>query len=242
MTLPTSQFRRSTSAAPRASLVWRARDLSLNAATGQVGTLVRAATGTSTDSNAVSLTTVRDRPRWHITSGLGAIKLGASEYLGHAFSFLPAAACSGLIDFVEDGTISTIGKPLFAVCGTSWTSPTLYVDVSAGSKYQITHNNSSTVVTSTMTGTAPTVCQRVQIRWHYYADGKVQIFQSIAGAAETSATISGTLAPAATWNGSPPTFWMNGLPGSVYGQNIFLGHVVMGGNQTLAALSQALAY
>ena len=237
MTIPTSEFRRAIAVAPRASFVWRARDLSLNALTGQVGTLVRAATGTSLDSYAVSLTTVRDRPRWHITSSLAAIKLGALEYLGWPVPMIPIAM-SGLIDFIEDGTLAA-GTEIMSIANAAAGNASFRVN-SSGSFYRVVHNNNVSSVTSTLAA-APTAGQRVRLRWLILSTGSVQIFQSIDGAAETTAAASGILALATAWSATT-TLFFNSFGASNYGVGIFMGAVVMPGNQTQATLLQALGY
>lgn len=237
MTIPTSEFRRAIAVAPRASFVWRARDLSLNALTGQVGTLVRAATGTSLDSYAVSLTTVRDRPRWHITSGLGAIKLMSIEYISWPMPLIPMAM-SGLIDFIEDGSLSA-SLDIMSITNVAAGNASLRVN-SSGSFYRVVHNNNVSSVTSTLAA-APTAGQRVRLRWLLLSTGSVQIFQSIDGAAETTAAASGILALASTW-AATTTLFLNGFGATVLGTQINIGVVVMPGNQTQATLLQALGY
>lgn len=237
MTIPTSEFRRAIAVAPRASFVWRARDLSLNALTGQVGTLVRPNTGTSLDSYAASLTTVRDRPRWHITSGLGAIKLMSVEYLSWPMPLIPMAM-SGLIDFIEDGSLAA-GLEIMSIANAAAGNASFRVNSSA-SFYRVVHNNNVSSVTSTLAA-APTAGQRVRLRWLLLSTGSVQIFQSIDGAAETTAAASGTLALATAW-AATTTLFVNGFGATNIGTQINLGVVVMPGNQTQATLLQALGY
>lgn len=102
------------------------------------------------------------------------------------------------------------------------------------------HNNNVSSVTSTLAA-APTAYQRVRLRWLLLSTGSVQIFQSIDGAAETTAAASGTLALATAW-AATTTLFVNGFGATNIGTQINLGVVVMPGNQTQATLLQALGY
>ena len=263
MTLPTLGFRRETTPAPRAALVWRARDLSLNAATGQAGTLVRTASAlTSWDSSgANALTVVRERPRWtdNLTTGgtaevalqLGYVAGALTEYLSWPCNLIPGA-CSGLLTFMENETCTigdahATGASLFAISNdATLTGPYLSVYANNAGKYRIDHDNDVASVNAVMT-TAPVTTNRVRLRWWLTSTGTVQIWQSINGAAETTPGASGTLALGSIWGtaGSPAKYWLNslGTAGLIgYGYAHFTGCVVMPGNQTQATLLQALSY
>lgn len=237
MTAPTGLFRREVTAAYRHPLIWLARDLTIDARTGQAGTLTRTTTKAVPDSGGTNRTVNHSQPGWVGNTAVPSLDLGASESLQWAFSTKPTAMC-GLIDFYENGTLASAGLPLLTICGATFLAPTLYLDVSAGLKYQITHNNNVSSVTATLAA-APTSGQRVQIRWWLYSDGKVQLWQSINGAAETTPGASGTLALASAWNGTP-ALYLNAKAVSSYGANRFIGCVVMLGNQSQAKLLEAL--
>lgn len=55
---------------------WQGRRLSLDALTGQVGTLTRAATGTMVDSNGATVTAAHSMPRWESRTWLGSAGVG----------------------------------------------------------------------------------------------------------------------------------------------------------------------
>lgn len=262
MTLPTAEFRRGTTPAPRAAFVWRARDLALNAATGQVGTLVRAsAANASWDSYATNtISVVRERPRWAsiypqtsldpAALVLGYVAGALTEYLSWPCGILPQAM-SGLLVFLEQETItigdaSANGAGLFCISNPAVTTgPYLTLFGNNAGKYAITHDNDVSQVTATM-ATAPATSNRVTLRWALTSTGTVQLWQSLNGAAETTPGASGTLALGALWGtaGSAAQIWLNtqGTAGLAYGYVEMQGVVIMPGIQSQAVLLQALAY
>jgi hypothetical protein len=238
---------------PRATIAWRARDLenwlygadNMQALTGQYVTSHRAATGTASDSYGVSLTVNNDRSRWHISSGLVTYRCGTSDYLnvgagtaGVAVDFYyRPQAYSGVLDFIEQGPTASSGA--FYIGNSGQTGARLAIDVSGGA-YRIFHHNGTSSVTATM-ATAPTAGQRCQLRWWLYSDGKVQIWQSINGAAETTPGASATLALATDW-ATTTLVSINALGTGSNGARDWIGLAMMRGNQTQAALLQPLSY
>lgn len=238
MTLPSGLFRRDVGqVARRYPFVWRARDLSLTALTGQIGTLTRTTTKAVTDSQGVSRTVNHSQPAWDGSTTLPSLVLGAAETLKFPFA-APPIAMSGLIDFYENGTLAA-GAAVGAICNATPVTPFIVI-FSSTAQYQIQHHNGTTSVTSILSGTAPTAGQRVQLRWWLYSDGKVQIWQSINGAAETAATVTGSLTLAGAWS-SPTFYWINGEGAANIGSCKSIASVVMLGNQTQAKLLEALA-
>lgn len=238
MTLPALGFRRTTGKAYRHPLVWLGRELSVDAQTGQAGTLTRTTTAAPTDSYGVARTVNHSQPAWqtNTTHSRTGLLLGASETLAWSLPLIPQAMC-GMIEFIENGTLGTASDAIWYLGNDGATSAYLNLD-SSGTQYRINHYNGTSTVTATMTGTAPTTGQKVRLRWWLYSDGKVDIWQSINDAAETSPTLSGTLSLAAAWGGT--TCRLNSKGTGNYGAMIGLGCVVMLGNQTEATLLAAL--
>ncbi len=238
MTLPLIGFRRTTERAVRHPLVWMARELSLDAQSGQAGTFTRAATKTSTDSFATSGTSNYAQPAWSGASTLASLDMGATDVLKWVSPFA-VQACAGMIQFYENGSLAG-SKAIFAITNDTPVAPLLLV-YSSGTQYQIQHNNAISTVTSTLSGTAPTSGQLVQLRWSLLSTGVVQIRQSINGAAETLASASGTLTLGAAW-ASPTAFYLNSEGAStIVGTSRFVGCAVMQGAPTQAQLQQVLA-
>jgi len=238
VTLPLIGFRRETGRAYRHPLVWLGRDLVVDAHTGQAATFTRAATAAPTDSFSTARTVVHSQPAWqtNVTHGRTGLLLGASTRIAWDVPVLPQAM-SGLVEFVENGTLGTASAGIFSLSNDAVSGARLFID-SSGTQYRVTHHNGTSGVTATMTGTAPTSGQRVRLRWALSATGTVQIWQSINGAAETGPAASGTLSLAAAWGGT--TFRLNAVGSSNHGAMIGLGAVVMLGNQTAATLAAAL--
>jgi len=238
VTLPLIGFRRESGRALRHPLVWLGRDLAVDALSGQVGTWTRTTTAAPTDSYGVARTVVHSQPAWQadVTHGRTGALLGASTGISWPLPVLPQAM-SGMVEFVEGGTVGTTGAGLFYLGNDGATGARLYI-LSSGTQYRLGHHNGTSAVTATMTGTAPTVGQRVRIRWWLYSTGSVQIWQSINGAAETGPAASGTLALATAWAGT--TCRLNSYGTGDYGVTLALGTVVMLGNQSEATLLAAL--
>lgn len=238
MTLPVMEPRRQVTAAVRHPFVWRSRDLSINARSGQTGTLVRASAGVADDSFATSRTCVHSQPRWHVTGGFTTLRMGGgvTEYL-HWTVPLDATAFSFAVTFAEFGTIAVTDAVVFSIANSAFGTPRIYVAASASGRYALTHHNGTTAVSSTM-GTAPVVGNGVILRGWLYGDGSVQLWQSINGAAETAGAQSSANTPA-SWS-TPTRLTLNAAGTGNIGQNNFIGMSVMRGNQTQAKLLEPI--
>ena len=143
-----------------------------------------------------------------------------------------------MIDFYENGSLAAAKH----ICSIGNNVPTatlpLLVIFSSSTEYQVQHNQGVTV-TCSLTGTAPTSGQRVQLRWWLYSDGSVQLWQSINLAAETTAARTAANALAAAWSATAKYNFnsYNGATGAIR----LIGAVVMAGNQTQAVLKAAMA-
>lgn len=199
----------------RALFHWRGDRFELDAISrvkitggGEVGAVFsRAATAAPADSAGTTRTVVQHQPAWEIVDWDGdatrdtpAIFLGASDSLSINHGVLPQASTLYL-EFVENGTRTIASAAVFYIGNAGNTGARFWIDTT-GSFYRVRHHNGSTEVTSTISSGAPTAGQRVAIRATLGSDGKVQIFQSINGAAETSGTLSGTNTLASAWSGT----------------------------------------
>ena len=241
MTLPGIGYRRSAVALGRHPLLWVGRHaLSVDAVSGQTGTLTQAGAVTVTDSFGTTTSVLHTQPPWSYVSGqtVTGLLLGTStKRLEWSLNVLPQAMC-WMIDFVENGGLGTASGGVAYLGNTGATGARVYID-SSGTQYRAIYTDGTTTRTCTMTGTAPTSGQRVRLRLILTSSGTVQLGQSINGGAETlpSATAATTLP--ATWGGT--VFYLNSVGTANYGANIYLGSVVMFGNQTAAALQAALS-
>lgn len=241
MTLPALGFRRLTGRAGRHPLLWIARDaLSLNALSGQTGTLTATAATTVTDSFGTTVGTTHSQPPWSYVSGqtMTGLLLGtATKTLAYALPLLPQAMC-WLIEFVENGGLGTVAGGVAYLGNDGATGARVYID-STGTQYRATYTDGTTPQTVTMTGTAPTSGQKVQLRLILSSTGTIQLGQSINGGTETLPAASAATALPAIWTGT--TFRLNSVGTANYGANIYTAGVVMLGTQTRAVLQAAIA-
>lgn len=104
------------------------------------------------------------------------------------------------VKYVEIGVQPISNLELVHVSNAANANPQLRVIIGGGT-YRIAHHNGTTQVTGNVTGT-PAVGDTVELRSVLFADGSVQIFQSLNGAAETTVSQSVANAIAAAWSGS----------------------------------------
>lgn len=228
--------------ARRHALVWQARTGLLDALTGQVGTLTRATTGTASDDDGNSYTANHSRPRWHKRSSRVTLRLGGAggtpvEYLRWTVP-LDTVACSLMVEFIENGTVSVSNGGVVSLAKSDFASPRLYICASGG-KYTGIHHNGTTDVLSQLAA-APSNGDLVRLRLWAYPNGSVQLWQSINGAAETAATQSGALTFGAAWS-NPTRLTLNALGDFDIGVNDYTGLVLARANVAEAPLKAALA-
>lgn len=237
MTLPGHAFRRTTTRGTRYPLLWVARrGLSIDALSGQAGTLTQAGTVSTTDVSGSTVSVNHTQPPWSYVSGqtVTGLLLGTgTNKLAWPFTVIPQVMC-GMIDFVENGGLGTASG---GVWSNGSATARLWLD-SSGTQYRMNYSDGATTRTATMTGTAPTNGQRVRLRWTLSASGTIAIAQSINGAAETGPAASAATALPAAWTAA--TAYLNSVGVGNYGSNIYLGCVVMIGNQSAVTLQAAL--
>ncbi len=148
------------------------------------------------------------------------------------YTALPQAS-SGLIEFIERGTIADTGRGIFQIGNYINAGARFYI-VSTGTGYSVVHNNGSASVASTLVA-KPKSGDIVRLRWSLNANGSVQIWQSINGAAETAGSVSAANALAGSW--TIPWIFMGslGITNVTGGYMAFRQQVVLAG----ADISQA---
>lgn len=193
-----------TTGVSRLPFHWRGDRFSLTAMGGQAATHTRATTAAPVDYAAVARTVVHSQPAWQLedwdgdaTRERAALLLGTSDVLYWPVPVLPAEMTIYL-EFVQVGAVPGVGGTIWYLGNAGNTGARLWVD-SSGTYWRVRHHNGTTEVTSTLTA-APASGNRVALRVTLSATGVVQIHQSINGAAETSATASGTNTLAAAWS------------------------------------------
>ena len=202
MTLPPILTQRLTRSS-RLPFHWRGERFSLTALSGQTATLARTTTATPLDLSGTSRTVVHSQPAWQhedwdgdATRDTPALLLGTSDTVYWNVPLLPAAV-TVYLEFVQQGSMPSASGTIWYLGNAGNTGARLWID-STGTYYRANHHNGTSSVTSTLAA-APTTGQRVALRMTLKSDGKVQLHQSINGAAESSASESGTLTLAAAW-------------------------------------------
>ncbi len=185
---------------------FRAADLSLNLVNGQVGTFSRGATATQTDTAGVASFTAanamaRFEPRdWANagTRGQMGLLMGTSDRLTFVADWRPRSFAVAM-EIIEAGTVGIASAALTSVSVDTLTGARVAID-STGTYYRIRAHNGTTEVTATL-AIAPTAGQRVRIRAQVYADGSVQLWQSINEGAETftARSAANAFAGSPTW-------------------------------------------
>ncbi|HEV8455175.1 MAG TPA: hypothetical protein VGQ24_09805 [Gemmatimonadales bacterium] len=239
MTMPGLGFRRGATRAYRHPFVWEAQELTIDALTGQTGTMTRAATATPTDSFAATRTVNYNQPAWHYTAAKlkTGLLLGTNAELYWDVPLLPGAY-GGAVHFIENGGKAVVGGGVWGFTNDAATGARIYIDAT-GSFYRITYTDGTTTRTNTLAA-APVTGDEVWLRWGLTSAGVAQIWQSINGAAETTPGALTALALPAVWAATVKMrFNAIGLSAN-RGNNIYLDGAVLGGAPSLATLQTVL--
>lgn len=139
--------------------------------------------------------------------------------------------------FVELGSIATAGYP--RVVDISLTAPRIDIYRSDGTaRYAVDHYNGVTNVAAAL-AVAPTYGDLVELLALWYADGSVQLKQSVNGAAETATSRSAALSFASAYGDGTPAVALNSDPGgSAVGLNGFQ-HVKVGVGTAVSSIAAA---
>lgn len=184
---------------------WQARRGELEAVTAQVGTLVRAATGTAVDSAGVTYTAGHSMPRWESRTwandraALG-LRLAADD-LTWPVNWLPERA-SVLLELAEAGTRTTAGAGLLYLGRDDQTGARLILD-SDGTNYRATIHNGTSSASATLATATPTTGQLARLVLQLDDDGtnqRVRLALTPVATGVTSETAwSSTVTRAAAW-------------------------------------------
>ncbi len=132
---------------------WQARRGTLDALTGQTGTLVRAATGTAVDGLGTTYTAGHSMPRWETRESRLGLRLAADD-LTWPCNVVPVTSTI-LIRMSEAGTRTTSGAGLLYIGNDGQTGGRLIVDASSN-QYRVTIHNGTTGQSVSLTGSTPT--------------------------------------------------------------------------------------
>jgi len=184
--------------------------------------------------------------RAHAFSTAGALVWGAQLEAGPvATSYVPTAASAasrsadalrfpwthapqamtGYLRFVERGAVAMTGVPRVLFHIGAGTAPRLFVEAfGANTTYRVAFIFAPTSSVVSPLPIAPSIGSRVELLWRLYADGSVQIEQSIDGGAPVVAARTAAI----------------GLPTAWSGQVMRLSGVPSGGNEAPAAWRDAV--
>ncbi len=153
-----------------------------------------------------------------ITTGAKVTRNADVPYVDH---IIPPQLMTGYFRFIERGTIlSATSSRIFHIGLTNGgVDPRLFANVNGSGKYEFNHDNGTALVASTAAA-APSFGELVELRPQLFADGSVQLHQSIDAAAEVSAAASAANTYGVDANGDPA--WA--------GERMYLGCDPAGGN------------
>lgn len=186
---------------------WQARRGSLDAVTGQTGTLVRTATGTAVDTSGTTYTAAHSMPRWEsrdFQSGGTRYELGvrlAADDLTWEANWRPETA-TWFGEFSEEGTRTTANAGLLYLGNDGQTGARLLVD-STGTDYRVTLHNGTTSQSVSLATATPTSGQMFRLGVHLEDDGTNQrarlILEVLATGTETLSAWTTPIARASSW-------------------------------------------
>ncbi len=185
---------------------WQARRATLDAVTGQTGTLTRAATGTALDITGTTYTAGHSMPRWEnrdFAAGGSRYELGlrmAADDLTWDANWLPETGTM-LVEFSEEGTRTTANAGLVYLGNDGQTGARLILD-SSGTNYRATIHNGTTSQSVTLATATPTTGQMARLLVQLEDTGgnqRVSLTLRVGSGADTAAGFSATVTRAAAW-------------------------------------------
>lgn len=183
--------------------------LALNAVTAANAHEVRlgaAVTGSQQGNVYFGGVTITDEPRvasWIDRPSAGAVTR-ARESVGWLAPHVPTTAHVQLLDFLEVGAVQVSGAVVAALTDSAGANPSVRVEASATGRYQVTHHNGTSSVSSVATA-APSVGDRVRVVAWLYDDGSVQIGQGLNGGLTVLGPRSAALALPTAWGANAAT-------------------------------------
>lgn len=185
---------------------WQARRGSLEAITGQTGTLIRAATGTAVDITGTTYTAGHSMPRWEhrdFLAGGARYELGlrmVADDLTFDANWRPETGTL-YVEFSEEGTRTTANAGLVYLGNDGQTGGRLILD-SDGTNYRATIHNGTTSQSVSLATATPTTGQMARLAVQLEDTGgnqRVRLLLSVNGGAVTTTAYSSTVARTATW-------------------------------------------
>ena len=173
----------------------------LTTPSGHVGTWSRATTLASVADAAGGTYTALDgqmaweQRTWDASRDSFGLRMGTSDRLAFP-SNMRAIAHAGLLEIIETGARTSSGATLFALRNDGATGAGLWLDTSA-TYYRFNYSDGSTTRTATLSSGQPTSGQTVRFTWQLASDGALTFYQSINGAAATSASAAALTLPSA---------------------------------------------
>jgi len=244
--LPALDFRRTTQQAARYPFLWLARDLSLNAQSGQAGATTDVGSRGSTDSLGTSVTTSSyDAPAWHFynSTDIGGY-CSTNAFLYWSVPMIPQAMC-GILDLVSDNpTGLSFDMGLFDLSNGLGTGARLFIAItSSGTKsYELVYTpDGITFRRSSLAGLLTILDgDRLKLRWSLSASGQAQLYGTVGSGSEVTASTPAVSALPTAWGGT--TIRLNKTEAAnYYLGGPYIGCCVMMGNQTSAILAAAIA-
>ena len=188
----------------RCLLHFRASDLSNQAVGGQDAAFARGAVASIADPAGSSFTCGFTQPTWETLPWQGGayaafLRMGSLDRFHFACNWRPQAL--GFYHEFRQSTGMGSGLTLWTVANDAVTGARLRL-YSNGTAYVIEHHNGTT---SQVAGLAvgPTTNDSVVLWGYLYADGSVQLWQSVNGNIPTNTSASGANALAGAWGATP---------------------------------------
>ena len=251
--LPALDFRRTTQEAARYPFLWRARDLSINAASGQVGTNSRtAAVHTAAyDSFSSGMQLNYAMPEWDAHSLAAPLDhnvnffFDTSSSLSWSVPVLPQAMC-GMVTFRESfaghpANWETFDAGVWDSSSGAATGARIFIAItSSGTKYyELVYTADGVTFRRSTMAVATVENDKVRLRWQLTTAGVANLWQSKNGGAEAAGSTPSASTLPGTWSGT--TMRLNRTEAANYGRGRYYNCVLMMGNQTEAVLAAAIA-
>jgi len=251
-TLPAIDFWRTTQEAVRYPFLWRSRDLSVNAQSGQAGTNSRTAVTHSGvyDSFGAAIAANYTQPEWDAHELLGVDHevnwfFDVASSLSWPVPVLPQAMC-GMVTFRESyaghpANWETFDAGVWDLSSGAATGARIFIAItSSGTKYyELVYTTDGVTFRRSTMAVATVENDEVRLRWQLTTAGVANLWQSKNGGAEAAGSTPAASTLPAAWSGT--TMSLNVAEGSNYGRGRYYNCVVMMGNQTEAVLAAAIA-
>lgn len=187
-----------------ASVEWSPDTGEVISASGHLGTFGRGATlGSVIDVNGTPYTAVNAQPAWEqrdwdndgVREAFG-LRMSTNDRLAFPVAFLwPVGGLCGMLEIIETGARTNIGSTLVALTADDSTGNGFYLDATGGGFYQMSYSSGGTLRQAALTVGQPAVGDRVRFTWEITPAGVLRFYQSINGAARTSATAAALFPP-----------------------------------------------